>query len=222
MNRLVPFWSFDLMVLHIVLITVGHVLAERTDVLRAYGPVQVQIHVLDGEIIAATAIEYPQESMVDKVLNADAIPALERAAVEVQSAHLDTISGATWTSDGYQGSQSAHRRRPSVIPPRGSLCVHTGEVEMPARPADPKAALLARLRRVEGQVRGLARMIEADGYCVDVLTQVAACTRALEAVALEMLDAHLKACIADGATNPGSVDEKIREINAAIGRLVNF
>jgi uncharacterized protein with FMN-binding domain len=72
-----------------------------------YGPVQVQIHVLDGEIVSAAAIEFPQESMVDKVLNADALPALERAALRAQSAHIDTVSGATYTSDGYRGSLQA-------------------------------------------------------------------------------------------------------------------
>ena len=73
----------------------------------AYGPVQVQIHVFDGEIISATAIEYPQESMVDKVLSAEAIPALELAAIAAQSADIDTVSGATATSDGYKGSLQA-------------------------------------------------------------------------------------------------------------------
>jgi uncharacterized protein with FMN-binding domain len=72
-----------------------------------YGPVQVQIHVLDGEIVSASALEYPQESMVDKVLNADAIPALERAAMQAQSAQIDTVSGATYTSDGYRKSLQA-------------------------------------------------------------------------------------------------------------------
>lgn len=72
-----------------------------------YGPVQVQIHVLDGEILSATAIEYPHESMVDKVLNADAIPTLEREALAAQGARIDTVSGATYTSEGYRGSLQA-------------------------------------------------------------------------------------------------------------------
>ena len=91
---------------------------------------------------------------------------------------------------------------------------------MPSGPGDPKAAVMARLGRIEGQVRGIARMIEADGYCVDVLTQVSASTRALQAVALELLSAHLKQCIGEATTDPASLTTKIREINEAIERLV--
>jgi DNA-binding FrmR family transcriptional regulator len=95
------------------------------------------------------------------------------------------------------------------------------EVEMrAARPTDPKAAVMARFGRIEGQVRGLARMIESDEYCVDVLTQVAAATRALQAVALELLDAHLKQCVAEAAGDNNSLHGKIREMNEAIERLV--
>lgn len=84
-----------------------------------------------------------------------------------------------------------------------------------------KDALLARLRRVEGQVRGLARMIEEDTYCIDVLTQVSATTRALEAVALSLLDDHLTHCVAEATAQGGQVgDAKLREASAAIARLV--
>lgn len=87
--------------------------------------------------------------------------------------------------------------------------------------ADDKQAVLRRLRRVEGQVRGIARMVEADTYCIDVLTQVAAATRALEAVALALLGDHLGHCVRDAvaAGGPGA-DEKIAEARAAIERLV--
>jgi DNA-binding FrmR family transcriptional regulator len=84
-----------------------------------------------------------------------------------------------------------------------------------------KDALLARLRRAEGQVRGVARMIEDDSYCIDVLTQVAATTRALEAVALGLLDDHLMHCVAEATEQGGPVaEEKLREASAAIARLV--
>lgn len=84
-----------------------------------------------------------------------------------------------------------------------------------------KDALQARLRRVEGQVRGLARMIEEDTYCIDVLTQVSATTRALEAVALSLLDDHLTHCVAEATEQGGQVAEaKLREASAAIARLV--
>ena len=63
-----------------------------------------------------------------------------------------------------------------------------------------KAAVLARLKRVEGQIRGLQRMVESDTYCIDVLTQVSAATRALDSVALLMLDDHLHHCVANGSS----------------------
>jgi DNA-binding FrmR family transcriptional regulator len=84
-----------------------------------------------------------------------------------------------------------------------------------------KDALLARLRRVEGQVRGLARMVEEESYCIDVLTQVSATTKALEAVALSLLDDHLTHCVAEASEQGGAVaEEKLREASAAIARLV--
>lgn len=87
--------------------------------------------------------------------------------------------------------------------------------------SDDKAAVLARLRRVEGQVRGLTRMVEQDTYCIDVLTQVSATTRALEAVALKLLDEHLTHCVLDAAREGGPAAElKIREASDAIARLV--
>lgn len=87
--------------------------------------------------------------------------------------------------------------------------------------ADNKEAHVKRMRRIEGQVRGITKMIESDKYCIDVLTQVAAVNKALEAVALGLLDEHLKHCVADAATEGGPVaEEKIREASAAIARLV--
>ncbi|MGW3472227.1 metal-sensitive transcriptional regulator [Saccharopolyspora spinosa] len=78
-----------------------------------------------------------------------------------------------------------------------------------------------RLRRIEGQVRGLARMIDNDEYCIDVLTQVSATTKALQAVALGLLDEHLKHCVSEAvAEGGGQADEKIREASDAIARLV--
>ncbi len=86
---------------------------------------------------------------------------------------------------------------------------------------DDKAALLARLARIEGQVRGLARMVEGDKYCIDVLTQVSATTRALQSVALELLDDHLKHCVVEAVAQGGEhAQEKVREATAAISRLV--
>jgi DNA-binding FrmR family transcriptional regulator len=84
-----------------------------------------------------------------------------------------------------------------------------------------KDAYLKRLRRIEGQVRGIAKMIETDQYCIDVLTQVSAATKALEAVALGLLDEHLRHCVTQAAAEGGPVaDEKVAEASAAIARLV--
>lgn len=84
-----------------------------------------------------------------------------------------------------------------------------------------KDALQRRLRRVEGQVRGLQRMVDDETYCIDVLTQVSAVTKALQAVALELLDDHLAHCVADAARAGGAdADDKVREATAAIGRLL--
>ena len=81
--------------------------------------------------------------------------------------------------------------------------------------------MLARLRRIEGQVRGLSRMVEEDTYCIDVLTQVSATTRALESVALKLLDEHLAHCVVDAARAGGKdADIKVREAADAIARLV--
>lgn len=84
-----------------------------------------------------------------------------------------------------------------------------------------KDDLLKRLRRAEGQVRGIQRMVDTDSYCIDILTQVSAATKALENVALALLDDHLAHCVAEAAREGGSVaDDKIKEASAAIARLV--
>lgn len=84
-----------------------------------------------------------------------------------------------------------------------------------------KAAYLTRMRRIEGQVRGIAKMIETDQYCIDVLTQVSAATKALEAVALRLLDEHLQHCVAQAIAEGGDVaDQKVKEASDAIARLV--
>ncbi|HZC42160.1 MAG TPA: metal-sensitive transcriptional regulator [Streptosporangiaceae bacterium] len=84
-----------------------------------------------------------------------------------------------------------------------------------------KDAVGNRLRRIEGQVRGLQRMVAEDQYCIDVLTQISATTKALQGVALELLEDHLGHCVAQAIEAGGpEADEKVREAAAAIGRLV--
>lgn len=80
---------------------------------------------------------------------------------------------------------------------------------------------LTRLRRVEGQVRGVQRMVDSDTYCIDVLTQISAITRALQAVSIGLLEDHLSHCVSDAVRSGGSeADDKIREASDAIARLV--
>lgn len=80
---------------------------------------------------------------------------------------------------------------------------------------------LKRLRRVEGQIRGIAKMVEEDKYCIDVLTQVSAATKALQSVALGLLEEHMAHCVVDAARAGGVEQEfKLREATDAIARLV--
>ncbi|MBB4909281.1 metal-sensitive transcriptional regulator [Actinophytocola algeriensis] len=84
-----------------------------------------------------------------------------------------------------------------------------------------KDGYLKRLRRIEGQIRGLQRMVENDEYCIDVLTQISAATKALQAVSLGLMDEHLKHCVAQALVDGGKdADEKVREASEAIARLV--
>jgi CsoR family transcriptional regulator, copper-sensing transcriptional repressor len=84
-----------------------------------------------------------------------------------------------------------------------------------------KDSYLRRLRRIEGQVRGLQRMIDEDKYCIDILTQVSAATRALQSVALGLLEEHLSHCVAQAIAEDGDgAADKIREASDAIARLV--
>ncbi len=86
---------------------------------------------------------------------------------------------------------------------------------------DDKRAILARLKRVEGQTRGLQKMIEDDRYCVDVLQQISAVTRALQGVALHLLDEHLGHCVAHAVEAGGEEKRaKLAEASVAIARLV--
>lgn len=86
---------------------------------------------------------------------------------------------------------------------------------------DRKDEVRRRLRRIEGQVRGLQRMVDEDTYCIDVLTQISAATRALQSVALELLGEHLSHCVHDALVQGGDdAEAKVREAQEAIGRLV--
>jgi len=84
-----------------------------------------------------------------------------------------------------------------------------------------KDDLLRRLRRIEGQVRGIAQMVDEERYCIDVLTQVAAATKALQSVAIGMFDDHLRHCVAEAVARDGrDADTKLTEVTAAVERLL--
>lgn len=109
--------------------------------------------------------------------------------------------------DGEQSSQLAHE----------SGCHHDGGHGY----LDHKPEYLRRLKRIEGQSRGLQRMVESEEYCIDILTQVSAMTSALESLALAMLDEHLSHCVVRAARGTDAeAAEKIAEASAAIARLV--
>jgi DNA-binding FrmR family transcriptional regulator len=88
--------------------------------------------------------------------------------------------------------------------------------------AQDQAAILTRLRRIEGQVRGLQRMVEEGSYCIDVLTQVSAASSALQSVAVKMLDEHLRHCVtaAVQSDDPAETEKVLAEANKAIERLI--
>ena len=84
-----------------------------------------------------------------------------------------------------------------------------------------KNAYLNRLKRIEGQIRGLQRMVESEEYCIDIITQVSAVNKALEKVSLGLLEDHLRHCVAEASAQGGAIaEEKLVEVSAAIARIV--
>jgi DNA-binding FrmR family transcriptional regulator len=83
-----------------------------------------------------------------------------------------------------------------------------------------KEAILKRLNRVEGQVRGVSRMVESDTYCIDILTQISAIQAATDKIALELLREHTRHCLMDETIGPKSREEKINEVITAVDRLL--
>lgn len=95
------------------------------------------------------------------------------------------------------------------------------EPEAPHGYHGDKDRYLARLKRIEGQARGIHRMVDEEKYCIDILTQISALTRALEGVAIGLLEDHLRHCVVDAARAGGpEAEEKLAEASAAIARLV--
>lgn len=113
-----------------------------------------------------------------------------------------------------QPTQMSQQHHDHTARESGSAVPHRGY-------SDQREAHLRRLRRVEGQVRGIQRMVSEDAYCIDVLTQVSAATKALESFALELLHEHLSHCVAQAVLTGGEeATAKVDEAAAAIARLV--
>ena len=125
----------------------------------------------------------------------------------------------------HNGTEAAHRSREGDDALHPSEAAHAGTSVGEVVP-DPgymtrKDDYHRRLQRIEGQVRGINRMVEEETYCIDILTQVSAVTSALEKVALGLLGDHLAHCVADAAKTDGhAADRKVKEATDAIARLV--
>ncbi len=87
--------------------------------------------------------------------------------------------------------------------------------------SEGKEQLLKRLARVEGQVRGIERMVEDDRYCIDVLTQISAIQAALDRVALGLLDDHARHCLVGGHGGPSDPEDQVQELMGAVGRMLS-
>jgi DNA-binding FrmR family transcriptional regulator len=122
-------------------------------------------------------------------------------------------------------SQSVPLSEPTAIRPVAADCCQPGADTLPAE-ADPrghsydvdKAKILARLKRIEGQVRGISRMIEEDKYCIDVLTQVSAAMASMRSVGMLVLEDHIRGCVMNG--DPNEREATLDELNLAIERFV--
>jgi CsoR family transcriptional regulator, copper-sensing transcriptional repressor len=130
--------------------------------------------------------------------------------------HIEDLSPTARTA-----ARTAARSAPGAPSDPGAGAVSTPAATSAPGYSEDKTAVLKRLRRVEGQVRGLQRMVEEDRYCIEVLEQIAAANRALQAVALQLLEDHMAHCVADAVRAGGDVGaEKLAEASAAVGRLV--
>ncbi|MGG2465967.1 metal-sensitive transcriptional regulator [Streptomyces sp. RGM 3693] len=129
------------------------------------------------------------------------------------------------TSGGTAAAAACHGPQPESDPRTGPGAVTDTAVENPAPGghgyAKQKDAHIKRLRRIEGQIRGLQRMLEEDVYCIDILTQVSASTKGLQSFGLQLLEEHLRHCVADAATKgPDAIEAKVQEATKAIERML--
>ncbi|MER6782311.1 MULTISPECIES: metal-sensitive transcriptional regulator [unclassified Streptomyces] len=126
-------------------------------------------------------------------------------AIEAEGSGADVTTGAGTASGAGTGTATA-------------TATATGAVHGYHHQKDEH---LKRLRRIEGQIRGLQRLVDEDVYCIDILTQVSASTKALQSFALQLLEEHLRHCVADAAVKGGDeIDAKVEEATKAIARLL--
>jgi CsoR family transcriptional regulator, copper-sensing transcriptional repressor len=107
-----------------------------------------------------------------------------------------------------------------MLVPGGGIAEGPREGSAVASYTKDREVYLNRLRRIEGQIRGLQRMVEQDQYCIDILTQVSAATKALQSFALALLEEHMATCVVDAAADRADAAAKIKEAAEAIARLV--
>ncbi|WP_438486581.1 metal-sensitive transcriptional regulator [Streptomyces sp. S186] len=129
------------------------------------------------------------------------------------------------TGGGTAAAPACHGPQPESAPRTGPESVTDTAVDTPAPGghgyAKQKDAHIKRLRRIEGQIRGLQRMLEEDVYCIDILTQVSASTKGLQSFGLQLLEEHLRHCVADAAAQgPDAIDAKVQEATRAIERML--
>ncbi|UQA93874.1 metal-sensitive transcriptional regulator [Streptomyces halobius] len=133
------------------------------------------------------------------------------------------------TTGGTGSAAPCHTPQPKTDPHDDTRTVTGTAADHPAAApargvhgyAKQKDAHLKRLRRIEGQIRGLQRMLEEDVYCIDILTQVSASTKGLQSFGLQLLEEHLRHCVADAASQgPEAIDAKVQEATKAIERML--
>jgi CsoR family transcriptional regulator, copper-sensing transcriptional repressor len=132
-----------------------------------------------------------------------------------------------YTHQGYKGTERADGGMADTAAETAVTDSAAGSADEIVSPPGPhgyshdKESHLKRLRRIEGQIRGLQRMVEEDVYCIDILTQVSASTKGLQSFALQLLEEHLRHCVAAAAVGGGpEIDQKVAEATAAIARLL--
>ncbi|MEV0370997.1 metal-sensitive transcriptional regulator [Streptomyces sp. NPDC050636] len=129
------------------------------------------------------------------------------------------------TTGGTDAAAACHTPHPKTDPRDEARTVTDHAETSPAAGAHgyakQKDAHIKRLRRIEGQIRGLQRMLEEDVYCIDILTQVSASTKGLQSFGLQLLEEHLRHCVADAAVKgPEAIDAKVQEATKAIERML--